>query len=73
MNDFSEKYGAEDYTVVDWYIVGLYFVATTVTTVGFGDVTAMNNIERVFCNFLMFIGVCAFSFATGALGSIIAS
>lgn len=33
----------------------------------------MNNIERFFCNFLMFIGVVSFSFATGALGSIIAS
>ena len=54
-------------------MVGLYFIATTVTTVGFGEVVAMNNIERFFCCFLMFIGVCAFSFTTGALGSIIAS
>lgn len=64
---------ADDFGDGDWYIVGLNFIATTVTTVGFGDITPMNNIERVFCNLLMFIGVAAFSFATGALGSIIAS
>ena len=48
-------------------------MATTVTTVGYGDIGPVNTEERVFCTMLMFIGVITFSYAMGALGSIIAS
>jgi hypothetical protein len=40
-------------------------------TVGYGDITAFSMIEKVICIFLMLIGVVAFSFATGAISSII--
>ena len=56
-----------------WYATSLYFVATTVTTVGYGDISPVNSIERGFVNVLMFIGVCAFTFASGALSSILSN
>jgi len=52
------------------YTLGIYFVLTTVSTVGYGDVSAYNNGERIFCMALMIIGVSCFSFISGALASI---
>lgn len=71
--DSSGNYIADSFSETEWYFVGLYFIATTVTTVGYGDIGAMNTEERVFVTLLMFIGVIAFSYTTGALGAITAS
>ena len=38
---------------------------------GYGDISANNSIERVFCIFIMLIGVMSFSYATGSLSSMI--
>lgn len=46
---------------------------TTIVTVGFGDIHAYNSDEKIICIFLMLIGVISFSFATGALSSIISN
>ena len=40
---------------------------------GYGDITPVNLGEKVLCIFLMILGVISFSFATGALSSIITS
>ena len=44
-----------------------YFTVTTITTVGYGDMSASTTLEQVFCMVMMIIGVMAFSFASGAL------
>lgn len=48
-----------------------YFIVTTIVTVGYGDITAINSTEKLICCILMITGVIAFSYATGALSSII--
>lgn len=55
------------------YITSFYFSVTTIVTVGYGDITAISAAEKIVCVFLMITGVIAFSFATGALASIIAN
>jgi len=55
----------------DFYIVSLYWTITTITTVGYGDISATNLFEMVFSSVMMLIGVISFSFANGALASII--
>jgi hypothetical protein len=40
-------------------------------TVGYGDIHAVNTSEQLLAIILMLIGVISFSFATGAISSII--
>ena len=52
------------------YLTSFYFAVTTITTVGYGDITGQNTLERGVSVIVMLIGVISFSFATGALSSI---
>ena len=58
---------------LELYFTSYYFTVTTITTVGYGDVYATETSERIFCIFLMILGVFAFSFASGAFASILTS
>jgi len=53
------------------YLTSIYFTVTTITTVGYGDISGNTKVEKVFCILIMVIGVIAFSFASGTLASII--
>ena len=77
MEDFSEQGWVvrgdyEAATDSQLYLVGFYFTVTTVTTVGYGDMSAGTDKERVFCILLMIGGVLAYSFAISAFGSLFA-
>ena len=53
------------------YITSFYYTVSTVTTVGYGDISGSNTLERAFAILIMIIGVMAFSFASGSLSSIL--
>eukprot|EP00392_Amoebophrya_sp_AT5.2_P008355 g8376.t1 len=42
------------------YISALYWSFTTMTTVGYGDITPRSTTERIYCIFVMFVGGSAF-------------
>lgn len=63
----------EDQNMMDLYASSIYFVMQTITTVGYGDITIVTPTERIICILLQLIGVISFSFASGALTSIIAN
>lgn len=77
--------GDDDPTVVTWisvsgffeidgfqlYSAAFYFTITTITTVGYGDVRGFNPNERIFCTFLMLVGVFSFSMLSSSIASII--
>ncbi len=65
--------GIVDIDNYNLYVTSFYFSVTTIVTVGYGDITAISSTEKIVAVFLMIIGVIAFSFATGALSSIIAN
>lgn len=60
----------DDYKV---YIASMYFVLTTFTTVGFGDINGVTTPERIFCLILMLVGAVAFSFAVSSLSSMLST
>ena len=56
---------------IDLYITACYFIMTTISTVGYGDISASTRLERMFMMSLMAIGVIAFNFLSGALSSVL--
>jgi voltage-gated potassium channel Kch len=53
------------------YLTSIYFTVTTITTVGYGDVSINTKTEKIFCIITMLVGVISFSFASGSLSSIL--
>ena len=51
----------------------MYYTVTTITTVGYGDISATDTNERLLAILIMIVGVISFSFATGTLTSLISN
>jgi CRP-like cAMP-binding protein len=78
LEDFSPdswvvRLGYIDSSNIELYIISFYWTLTTVTTVGYGDITAGTTIERVYNLFIMSFGVLLYSFAIGSLSSIVST
>jgi len=58
---------------MELYIMSFYYIVTTTSTVGYGDLSASTTIERIYCIVIMLAGVTAFTFISGALSSILAN
>lgn len=52
------------------YLTSFYFTTTTITTVGYGDFSGSTPVEKIFCTFIMIIGVISFSLASASLVSL---
>lgn len=65
------SYNLIDASVQEQYLACLYFIVTTITTVGYGDITSKSPIEQSFCIVLMLIGVISYSMAISSITSVI--
>ena len=55
------------------YVSAIYFIWTSIFTVGYGDIHPVNLIERAFTNILLFVGILIYSFTVSSVGSLISS
>ena len=67
------RLGYIDSSNYEIYIISFYWTLTTITTVGYGDISAGSSIEKTYNLFLMIFGVIIYSFAIGSLSSIVSS
>lgn len=51
----------------DRYVASTYWSFTTLTTVGYGDISATNTDEKIYCIFGMIAGTAVFATVTGTL------
>ena len=65
---FTPKLPLLDYEI---YILSIYFVMTTIATVGYGDLYPTTTVERIYVMMLMMVGVLFFTMLSGALASIL--
>jgi len=52
------------------YIVTLYWVFTTMTTVGYGDITPSNDLERAYAVVVMIFGATVFGYIIGSIAEL---
>ena len=58
-------------TFLSKYISSLYFIVTTITSVGYGDIVCISFAERIFQIFLLAVGLIAYSFIITKFGNYI--
>ena len=71
--NWVQNYEFEDKANFDIYIASFYWITQTVVTVGYGDIAAVNTLERSIACVYMFVGVFFYSFTIGSLSSLLSS
>jgi CRP-like cAMP-binding protein len=65
------RHGIQDETVQTKYLTSLYWAFSTLATVGYGDISAKTNIERMFSIVCMLFGVSWYAFVVSTISSIL--
>ena len=62
-------YNFQDKNFFGLYFIAIYYIITTVTTVGYGDLLCITPIEKVFGLFMEIVGIVAYSFALTSISN----
>ena len=62
---------AENKSFFHQYITSLYFILTTLTTVGYGDIVCQSLLERIFQIIILAIGSVLYPYAVSSIGTLI--
>jgi hypothetical protein len=65
------KFNVHDASNERKYFASLYWAFSTALTVGYGDISAYTNIERIISIIWMMVGVAFYSFTIGILASVL--
>lgn len=58
-------FSLEDYNIINRLVVSCYYTLTMLSTVGYGDMYPISNLEKVVAVFCMMFGVALFSIVMG--------
>jgi len=72
-DSWTGRLGLDTSQQAELYVSGLYYILTTLTTVGYGDIVPVTKYERVFCLVIMLFGVFIYSYTIGSLINIMAT
>jgi len=61
----------QDFAEFDLYACAVYWAVTTLTTVGYGDISAHNQSEIISCCIVMVIGIFIYSYIIGSLTNLL--
>lgn len=67
MRTWIGNYGIADATWDIKYVTALYWCTTTMVTIGYGDVKAVTDLERIFIVFSMVLASGVFGYATNSI------
>ena len=65
MEFFNEVNEMDTFDTLERTIILQYFSFTSLSTVGFGDLTPRSDVERILCAIILLFGVAIFSFMMG--------
>lgn len=63
--------GRKDLPIFNRYIMSLYWAFTTISTVGYGDISPQNIGEMAFCSLIMMIGTFGLGYCVNTVGGIL--
>ena len=65
---WTTKFGLIDEDIFTQYVNSLYWAFTTMVTIGYGDISALNTTERLFCMCSMTIMAGVYAFTINEIG-----
>lgn len=68
---FYEEYNIDELSLPRRLVLCCYFALTTLSTVGYGDLTPKSNIERIFGIIIMILGIALFSYIMGNFNDVL--
>jgi hypothetical protein len=72
-DSWTARAGIVDSGAIEQYIRSLYWTITTMTTVGYGDITPARNVEYVLSAIIMLMGASLYAFIIGSVASLLSS
>jgi hyperpolarization activated cyclic nucleotide-gated potassium channel 2 len=63
--------GLEFPTTLDSYVTSIYYAVTTITTIGYGDISPVSTTEKIFFLFMAFVACGNFGYVLNQIGCII--